>query len=134
MKGRIVTILFLVFTTVARGETLECPGSLEVQQTAKEIPGWSPRNPNTASPFYFVEFSDGDPKHSALLLPDGETMVGRNTVLTYSFAPVQEPWVICSYRGTSMMLAKRLPGSVKHCKVTLDQRPHFQQVLKVECR
>ncbi len=81
----------------------------------------------------FAEFSDGPPQMQAVLLYSKQADLKQGRVLTYDFYPVQQPWLICSYRGTSVTLSQKLPAATKRCQITLDKNTDFSTAKKIDC-
>jgi hypothetical protein len=68
------------------------------------------------------------------LLHDREARAGKDQVLVYEFLDAQEPWLICSYTGTSAVLARRLAPGTRACRLTLDHARNFEAVKEISCR
>jgi len=113
--------------------TIVCPQTIEVKQTIRAVEGWEQVDPKTPHKYYFAQFSDGSPSQEAFLMHDIETSAGKDKVLQYRFLESQEPWLICSYTGTSAILARKLPKASKSCQLTLDHAHNFETVSAISC-
>lgn len=100
-------------------EIVQCPAAIEVQQQAREVPaGWLAYEPETKHPLMSVEFSEGEPKNRATVLPTGE----RGAVAIWNFIPSAEGyWVSCSYNNTSIVVSRKLRAGTTACQVEYDR-------------
>jgi hypothetical protein len=116
------------------GEIL-CPPTLEINATVKAPPNWTSFDTadNNGHKFDFAEFSDGPPQSWALLLPSKQADLKQGRVLTFDFRGIPQPWLICSYGGTSLTLSQKLAAATKLRKVTLGKSTNFSTAKKIEC-
>ena len=112
---------------------MNCPQSIEVKQEVRPIEGWDAVNTATPHKYYFAQFSDGPVSRTAFLMPDAESLSGKDKILQYQFLQSQEPWLVCSYTGTSAVLARRLPKGTRSCQLTLDHAHNFETVSAIKC-
>lgn len=113
---------------------IACPQSIEVKQTIGPVEGWDQVDPQTPHKYYFAQFSDGPVSREAFLMHTAESHSGKDKVLRYRFLESQEPWLICSYTGTSAVLARRLPKTITSCQLTLDHAHNFETVSTIMCQ
>ncbi len=111
---------------------IACPPVIEVRQDVVPVGGWIAHELQTPHKFYFAQFADGPPAREAILMHDKAFHSGKDKVLQYRFLPSQEPWLICSYTGTSAVLAQRLPPA-RLCQLTLDHAHNFETVSAIQC-
>jgi hypothetical protein len=101
-----------------------CPAAVNVKQTgAAPAPEWSVSYSATPTTLEAVTFYSGPPKDEAALVYDDLTRVRDSETATWKFS--KDPrgyWVKCSYRGTTVELAKALPPTVSSCRVTYDRQ------------
>lgn len=51
----------------------------------------------------------------------------------YQFLSSQEPWLVCSYTGTSAVLARKLSTATRSCRITLDHAHNDETVSAILC-
>lgn len=119
-------ILLMAFAIV-------CPQTIEVKQTIRSVEGWEAVDPQGSHKFYFAQFSDGAASRQAILMHDTELRSGQDKILRYRFLESQDPWLICSYTGTTAVLARKLPKATKSCQLTLDHAHNFETVSAISC-
>ena len=118
---------YISFTASPSHYELICPEYIETRQTlATPVPGWS-ASQNRNSYFegkvrgQIAGFSFGPPEQMAMLKPDSEdgakvdeesfvqswSLGGNSTMIL----------AVCRYAGTTIQLAKHLPGGLKKCSI-----------------
>lgn len=81
-----------------------------------------------------VRFFDGDPEQEAELVPDESTV--QRSVWNFVGDGKRHIWVACSYKATTLMLARQLPMSVRRCVSNYQRRGDDAppgKVLDVQC-
>lgn len=111
-----------------------CPPSIDVKQEVNSVEGWTVHGSQSAHRYYFAQFSDGPPSREAILMHDAESKSGEDKILRYQFLESQEPWLICSYTGTSAVLARKLPKATRSCQLALDHVHNFETVKAISCK
>ena len=105
-------------------DEVACPDAVKVQQSATApAPGWSVSYNNTPTSLEMVTFFNGPPKDEASLVYDEWIDTKIESVATWKFP--KDPrgyWIRCSYRGTTMEIAKALPSSLASCRVIYERR------------
>jgi hypothetical protein len=112
---------------------LTCPPVIGIKQEVMPEQGWVVHAPQIPHKFYFAQFSDGPPDRQVILMHDNESRSGRDKVLQYQFLPSQEPWLVCSYTGTGAVLARKLPVTVRSCRLSLDHAHNHETVSEIRC-
>ena len=79
-----------------------------------------------------IEVYAGDPKDGASLVPDEDRQVTGH-VREATWALRGEHWVGCHYRRQSTFLARRLPSSVKSCRLRYETLKAGVRVRHFEC-
>lgn len=99
-----------------------CPATLNVEQTANSVPGWtSDRASSATGRLASMGFYDGPVSEGAHLRPNGLRKRGQITVLESDFDGHLRPIHLgCSYVGTDIILSRPLPASVRRCTITRD--------------
>ena len=112
---------------------LACPPDISLKQEVKPEPGWATHDPEVPHKYYFAQFSDGPPERHVILMHDKASRQGKDKVLHYQFLPSQEPWLICSYTGTSAALTRKLPKAIRSCQLILDHAHNDEIVSEIRC-
>lgn len=86
-----------------------------------------------------ITFFDGPPTDKASLVYDRITHGKTEQVATWTFAAQKDRpiWLVCSYAGTSIQLAKTLPTTITVCTVTYNPQETIsgQPVIKkIACK
>lgn len=105
------------------GETL-CPATIGVEQRISSAPdGWEAAQSDAKPQLAMVTFFDGPPAERASLKYDREERQKREWVGIWTFAPNSRGyWIQCGYDNTTAVLSRRLPASVRTCKVTYERK------------
>jgi len=141
----ITSLYTLGFALVLTGicfaaEEVWCPGTIRVDQKVVFPPAeWSVSYNSLPHQLEMVTFFSGPPEENASLVYDKRSKVKGGWIGTWNFSKDDKGyWIRCSYEGTRAELAKRLPDTLKRCRVTYDEGVHFASGLpairKVECR
>jgi hypothetical protein len=100
-----------------------CPDAVSVKQTGTApTPEWSVSYSAAPNQLEMVTFYSGPPQDEASLVYDDMVNAKGSSTATWKFP--KDPrgyWVKCSYRGTTLELAKALPATVSSCRVTYDR-------------
>lgn len=100
-----------------------CPDTVNVKQTgAAPAPEWAVSYGTLPNRLEAVTFYNGPPQDGASLVYDDLVKAKDSSRATWRFP--KDPrgyWIRCSYRGTTLELAKALPGTVSSCRVTYDR-------------
>lgn len=121
-------ILFLVMASPASfaqpAATSSCPQKIEVEQRATTVPeGWEGGRTTSTVTLASVMFYDGPPAEKAARKFDSEDREKRERIATWNLPPsARGYWISCGYAGTTAVISRRLPDSVKHCAVTYERR------------
>ena len=101
-----------------------CPAAISVEQRIAPVPeGWDASLSDAKPQLAMVTFFDGPPSERASLKYDSEEKQRSNWVATWTLAPsARGYWIQCAYENTTALLARRLPESVKTCKVIYERR------------
>jgi hypothetical protein len=101
-----------------------CPETVSVKQTGTApAPEWSMSTSATPIQLEMVTFFSGPPKEEASLVYDTWTNAKDTSTATWKLP--KDPrgyWIKCSYRGTTVELAKALPPAVSSCRVTYERQ------------
>ena len=105
------------------GESL-CPASVVVEQHVSAAPaGWEASLSGVKSQLAMVTFFDGPPAERASLKYDSEEKRKGDWIGTWNLGSgTRGYWVQCAYDNTTAVLSRRLPDSVKTCKVTYERK------------
>jgi hypothetical protein len=114
--------LLLAAAPVMHAAEIFCPPQIEVQEKiATDAPaGWIAQ---TADPIRYlggVTVFDGDPVDKVSLVPDADRRAtGKDRIATWKFVKPKNPiWLVCSYNGTGVTVAKQLPANIRMCALT----------------
>ncbi len=102
---------------------MQCPRSLQVQQTPASAPalGWENRSSARAHSLFNVSFYAGPPEERAQLAPANQRRDAKTLVSQWLLSPSEHQyWVACEYSGTSATVAKPLDKSAASCLTTHD--------------
>jgi hypothetical protein len=115
---------------------LVCPAEIKVDQRAGELPaGWKTFVIPSPHRWVNVIFSDGDPSKQAELAPTRKRTEKGASIETWVFEPSPAGiWLSCSYTGTSLVAAQKLPDNIKSCDVEYDKRFATPVATKVTCK
>jgi hypothetical protein len=73
-----------------------------------------------------VTIFDGPPKDLASLVPDEEKTVKGKLIQTWTLAKnARGYWLQCDYSDTSAAAYRKLPDTIKRCRVSYDQSEHL---------
>lgn len=114
----------LIIIFFARGSSATeyfCPESINTNQNiSNSAADWAVIN--DSSPHYLdtALFTDGEPLEKVYLHPDEETE-GKVFSATWNFQESSNIWLVCSYRITTVKLAKKIPANIKKCTVFYDK-------------
>jgi hypothetical protein len=120
--------------------TATCPQKIEVEQRIASIPaGWEGGHATATVALASVTFFDGPPAEKAARKFDGEDRQKRDRVATWNLPPsARGYWISCGYAGTTAVISRRLPDSVRSCAVTYERRrpgPGAQPAVKrIDCK
>ncbi len=111
--------VLLTSSVEASGEDYTCPGHRYA--AAGEAPaGWEVRRDPGSRGVSSAVFFDGDPVNNASLAPSREVRFGDDEIAIWPLTPLiptdQPVWLVCGYEGTSVLLARSLPLSIRECR------------------
>jgi len=121
-------------------DTINCPASITTrQELTAPASGWSPMLDDTPHNLAGITFYDGPPAEKASLVYDDIKHGKGEDVATWTFARQEDrrTWLVCSYAGTSVELARSLPPQTTTCSVTYDTRTQIAglpAIKKIACR
>lgn len=103
--------------------TTTCPQKVEVEQRVASIPeGWEGGRATATVALASVTFFDGPPAEKAALKFDSEDRQKRDRVAYWNLPPgARGYWISCGYAGTTAVISRRLPDSVRSCAVTYER-------------
>ena len=100
----------------------QCPAAISVRQQAAPVPGWEATYEPGPNHLAVVTFFDGPPAEKASLVFDDEVKAARETRAVWRFpAGGKGIWISCGYEGTTAVLSRRLPVSVRTCTVIYER-------------
>ena len=114
------------------GESL-CPATISVEQRVTPVPdGWEASMAAAKPQLAMVTFFDGLPAERASLKYDSEEKQRANWVATWTLAQnARGYWLQCGYDNTTALLSRRLPESVRTCKVIYERKTQATSGLPV---
>jgi hypothetical protein len=121
-------------------DEISCPGTIKVDEHAiSPSAEWILSYSSLPRGLEMVAFFSGPPEEEASLVYDERSKTKGGWVGTWKFPKDQRGyWIRCSYEGTRAELSRRIPDSVRICRVTYDEGSHFASGLplirKIECR
>jgi len=123
-------------TAAARAAPQHCPARIEVRQTATDVPaGYQPFDSEPQHQWTNAQFSEGPPSEQAWLAPDTTGRQGKALVNTWTFVNSPEGiWLSCGYAGTSIVVARRLPDTIRRCEVRFDMTIAPPAATAIDCR
>lgn len=118
---------------------VDCPRTVVVEQKPVEPPaGWSAADDGSPHRLAGVTFFDGPPAELASLKYDDEASAEKEWTGIWHFEPNPRGyWIACTYSGTSIVLSRRLPATVKICRVTYEKESRevpVGSIEKIDCR
>lgn len=123
----------------AQAREIECPSSIQVQESADlaKLDGWRTYDTSVGGVHHFfeVEFSEGPPEKLVFRTPSKSTATRLKKVDVYDFSSglTDEIWVSCLYRNTALSLTKKLPEKFSRCEVSYDEKTGFRTVKRIDC-
>ncbi|MBU6257760.1 MAG: hypothetical protein KGL18_08520 [Burkholderiales bacterium] len=106
----------------AHAAEVACPASIKVAETLDPPPpeSWSAQYDHAPRYLAGVTFFDGDPKENRSIVPTRDTpTAGKRRLAVWRFGSSAVPvWLGCRYLNTGVLLARRLPDSVRACRVS----------------
>ncbi|HSY13033.1 MAG TPA: STY0301 family protein [Verrucomicrobiae bacterium] len=119
------TVSALIFCSFsAAADTTICPTTVDVkQQLASSVDGWTPTLDDSPHRLSGITFYDGPPQEKASLVYDNIKKTAPKEIATWQFgADGKRPtWIVCSYSGTAVQLAKSLPSKTSTCQITYNR-------------
>jgi hypothetical protein len=119
---------------------LACPEQVAAEQKPVSPPaGWTAGLSAEPHRLEQVDFFDGPPEERASLIYDDIKKAGKQQVAVWSFAANPRGfWISCAYSGTAVILSRRLPATVKSCRVTYEKTAltpgGLPVIQKIDCR
>ena len=105
------------------------------QRAANAPDGFRPFDREPSHRWTNAQFSDGPPEEMAWLAPDSTQRRGTAATNIWTFTPSgRGTWLSCAYSGTSIVLVKRLPDSVRRCEVRYDTAMSPPPATELSCR
>ena len=132
-------VLLLLGQAPALAKEIECPSTIQVQESADlaKLEGWRTYDTSVAGAHHFfdVGFSEGPPEKLVFRTPSKSTKTKLKKLDVYDFSSgvTDEIWVSCLYRDTALSLTRKLPGKLSRCEVAYDEKTGFRSVKRVDC-
>jgi hypothetical protein len=133
-------IALLVWSqTPALAKEIECPSSLQVQESADlaALEGWRAYDNSVKGTHHLfdVAFSEGPPDKLVFRTPSKSTATKLKKLDVYDFSSEisEEVWLSCLYRDTALSLAKKMPEKFSRCEVAYDPKTGFRTVKRIDC-
>ncbi len=135
MRALLATFVLLTAPALA-AEPFTCPPGIEItpQATVKPVPGWQALPMAERHPLDGARLFDGDPAGMADLVPDQNTA----TLNVWQLQPGMSYTFVCTYAGTVMTMAAKVPTGAKQCsaakKTLANTRPPNNTYIDASCR
>jgi hypothetical protein len=132
-------VLLLLWQLPALAKEIECPSTIEVQESANltKLEGWRIYDTSAAGVHHFfdVGFSEGPPEKLVFRTPSKSTATKLKKLDVYDFSSgvTDEIWISCLYRDTALSVTRKLPGKLSRCEVSYDEKTGFRSVKRVDC-
>jgi hypothetical protein len=129
-----IVLLAVLAAALAAAADVRCPERISTTQTlAQAVPGWTNQMDATPNLLAGVTFYDGPPKDLASLAPD-ETHAKGKVLANWDLPPTPggQYWLVCSYSGTHITLARPLPKELRSCTVTYDPQQTVDGLPSIE--
>jgi len=99
-----------------------CPPKLVTQQSGAAPAGWTAQRLDVyGGGLETILLSDGPPSDQAYLAPDQSRVDGGQTTSIWVLGrDRKDVWLTCQYRGTDVVLTRRLPEGVIECDAVFD--------------
>ena len=122
-----------------RSQTVACPESIAVTESAEVNGGWHPSRAKAEHRFERVSVFNGKQGGEEYdMAPDDEKTSGRATVQTWVLKDYRSMnlFIRCRYHDTAVTLDKDLPAPLQTCTFTFELRKDgtFAGTSKVVCR
>lgn len=104
---------------------ITCPQTIVTSESALiETPGWEAIGSQQQHPIENAEIYDGHPSELASLVPDTSEDQGSVHLAIWNLAIDRErdTWIGCHYRGSTIMLARKIKGSATRCIFTYEPK------------
>jgi len=120
-------LLLAALATAASGrsQTVACPETITVTETAAPAPGWNSSRAEGKHPFERISVFNGKQGGEEYdLAPDDEKTSGRATIQTWVLKGYRSMnlFVRCHYHDTAVTLDKDLPAPLQTCTLTFEIR------------
>ncbi len=121
--------------TDTAANSLHCPQRINSEQSiSTQEAGWLSSQIAKSHPFLGVSFFVGPLENKVELAPQSETKRGPTTVSTWAIDQSRGPHnLACSYSGTSVVLVKNLPVSIKSCSISSNRRSQRVDARSLTC-
>jgi hypothetical protein len=122
--GGVLLLSGVAAAAPSHGGEISCPTMLQsTVQSATSVPaGWAARNSSLKHTLNGVRINFGDPKNGTdgAIYDERSVAQGADGVavetLIWNLAPLHDPYLVCSYFGTDVILVRSLAG-LSRCKV-----------------
>lgn len=131
--------LLLLSQTPALAKQIECPSTIQVQESVDlvKLEGWRTYDTSVqgAHHFFDVGFSEGPPEKLVFRTPSKSTATKLKKLEVYDFSSgiTDELWISCLYRDTALSLTKKIPDKFSRCEVAYDAKTGFRSVKRIDC-
>ena len=137
-------VAFLVITTAnaqqpASTGGLACPATIDVNEAAKPIAGWSAVPATKRRDFERVSIYNGEAGGQEYdLAPDDEKQEGGRVVQTWSLKGYRSMnlFLRCRYHDTAVVLQRDIPAKLETCSLrfTIDKKGTITGQSELKCR
>lgn len=121
-----------------RAESIACPSSILVVETASQASGWVTEDAKRVHPFERMSVFNKRANREFDLAPDSQRRVGGTTIqewvlVGYRSMPV---YIRCRYMGTAVAFVAELGSQVERCtmRIAVDSRGQIEGKSVSECR
>jgi len=132
----VVTALAISAATIAHAAPEACPAQIEVEQAARQVPAdYQAFDSEQQHSWVNAQFSEGPPNEQAWLAPDSTARKGKSIVNSWRFvSSAAGIWLSCGYTGTSVVISRRLPVTIRVCEVVFDTTFSPPAATRIDCR
>ncbi len=127
-------------TLCQAADGINCPANITTRQELASPPnGWTPLLNDTPHNLAGMTFYDGPPAEKASLAYDRIQRDKGQQLATWTFVRQEDRriWLVCSYAGTAVELARSLPPQIASCIVSYDPQQQIAglpTIKRISCR
>ncbi len=113
---------------------ISCPAELAVEQKSPKPPeGFTVFDVSDGHSLSNIQFSDGPPDQKAWLAPSKTTKAKGSFTNLWELGGAEGSWISCAYGQSGLVASRRLPDTIRFCRVKFDTQYDPALAVSVSC-